>query len=354
MIQLGLDPSKATLFYKEYPYPQRRAVAEWLHSKGIRMFPRTRIEGYCAELDRLPPEQIGDVVIVEDGGFFVPAMHLRHSRLLKQTIGVVEQTRRGIMNTEDAVTEFPGGKLALPVLSVASSRLKNEFEPPYIGQAVISNIQKLIPHLQIPGRRFAILGYGTIGQKVADGLRNLGANVTVFDRESQRKLLARQNGFSCPETPLEAVQNASFVIGCSGRRSIDADVISGLQHATNVVSASSELYEVDLQELRQRSRLTEDFMSDGGALLGTTYVLAPDDRRINVLANGYPINFWGVASMPEHASDLIMTLLLLATVEVARRKYPEAKINPEAINEIADDSHPFCVTKKFLQTHNLG
>ena len=55
--------------------------------------------------------------------------------------------------------------------------------------------------LKQQGRRFTILGYGTIGQKAADGLRGLGANVTVYDHDSQKRLLATQNGFTCPGTP---------------------------------------------------------------------------------------------------------------------------------------------------------
>jgi hypothetical protein len=36
--------------------------------------------------------------------------------------------------------------------------------------------------------------------------------------------------------------------------------------------------------------------ADSGKLVGTTFVLPPNERHIHVLANGYPINFWGMDS----------------------------------------------------------
>ena len=71
--------------------------------------------------------------------------------------------------------------------------------------------------------------------------------------------------------------------------------------------------------------------------IGTTYVDF-NDKKIHVLANGYPINFWGFESMPEEASDLIMSLIILSSAELALGNYSEQIINSDAVNQIGGKS----------------
>ena len=44
-------------------------------------------------------------------------------------------------------------------------------------------------------------------------------------------------------------------------------------------------------------------------------MVAPDDRRVDVLADGFPVNFG--SGMPDSAADLVMSLILVAAAELA-------------------------------------
>ena len=44
-------------------------------------------------------------------------------------------------------------------------------------------------------------------------------------------------------------------------------------------------------------------------------------RTVNVLADGFPVNFWGTPSMPNQYGDLIMSHILLATAALAWRNH---------------------------------
>jgi S-adenosylhomocysteine hydrolase len=353
MVRLGLEPQNTTLFYKDYPYPQKRAVAAWLIARGFHVFPRSAIEAFLKQLAEGASERVGQLLIIEDGGFFVPAIHTRYSDLIAHTVGAVEQTTRGIMNARDTIQQLEGKPLSLPILSVATSKLKSDFEPPYIARAIIKNIERLLPHLVFSGKKVAVLGCGNIGQQVLTWLRQNGADITVYDQDPNRRFWAQQNGIPHANTAPEAVQGKSFVIGCSGRRSVDSVVISGLAHGTYLVSASSELYEIDLEQLEQQARRKQDLQGESGQLIGTNFILPPNNREIHLLANGYPINFWGMDSMPEEASDLVMTLLFLAAVELARGNYRTPGINDQAINELADEQH-HNLAGTFLNLHRQG
>jgi S-adenosylhomocysteine hydrolase len=343
-----LEPANTTLFYKEYPYPQRKAIGAWLEAKGFKVFPRSYIRAFLRNLYESGTDRTGKLLIVEDGGFFVPMIHREFPDFISFTIGAVEQTTRGLRNAQ-AWEKESGNKLKIPLLSIANSKLKSEFEPDYIAKAVVQNIERLLPNEVLGGKGVALFGCGTIGRALVNWLKANHAIVTVYDTKDENKLWAQQNGFLLADSPEEAVRNKNFVIGASGNQSVDSAVISNLMHGVFLISASSEQYEININELSQQAREKGDLINDSGELIGTYFILHPD-RRINLLANGYPINFWGMNSMPEKASDLIMSLIFLAAAEVASGKYSTG-INPDAVNELAEK---YKVAGKFLERLRQG
>ncbi len=349
---LGLNLKNSYFFYKEYPYPQKEAIKNWLEKQGATVKPRSEIENTLKQLSESTSERVGKILIVEDGGFFVPIIHEEFPNLLPCVIGAVEQTRRGIFNAEEVE------ELKIPVISVATCEIKNTFEPNFVAEAVIDNIKQMLPNISLRRKTATIFGYGTIGKKIDENLRKNGVIPTIFDPYPPRRL--EVEGVELAESPGQAVHDKNFVIGTSGRRSIDSNVISHISHGTYLISASSELYEIDVDELRRQSNKEDPLENVNGEIIGTTFILPPNDRQIYVLANGYPINFWGFESMPEEASDLILSIILLSAAELASGNYSEpiinsegskTFINPNAVNQIAEKHE---IAKKFLEFHKQG
>ena len=290
-------------------------------------------------------ESIGDILIVEDGGFIVPEIHCRFKDLIPHVIGTVEQTTRGIRN-DSAIAE-----LQFPVISVATSKLKGTFEPQYIGKAVVENIKRLLPDISLNGKTVGIFGYGTIGREIAEWFRTNKSIVSIYDPSAENSLLAQQNGFPLSPSPEQNVQNKNFVIGASGNESINSKVIAHLAHGTYIVSASSELYEIDMDELTRLQSRTYPLKQSGGEEIGTDFELPPSKRIIHVVANGYPINFWGYESMPNEASDFIMSLIFLCACEVGSGTKYANGVDAESVNAIAKDHD---LAGKFLGIHKQG
>ena len=77
-------------------------------------------------------------------------------------------------------------------------------------------------------------------------------------------------------------------------------------------------------------------------------MIRPDERSIHLLANGYPINFWGMDSMPDQASDLVMSLLFLGALRLAQSPPLKAGVDPDTINTLADE---YRVAKLYRNLH---
>jgi adenosylhomocysteinase len=349
---LGLNISNSFFFYKEYPYPQKQAIINWLDKQKAYVKPLRELNNLLSSLNN--SKEIGKIIIIEDGGFVVPAIHRNYPDLLSNVIGAVEQTARGIWNTEKWLKENFSKKLQFPVISVATSKLKGEFEPIYIGKAAVKNIEKMLPNIMFNGKNVGLFGYGTIGKEVAAWFRKNNSIISVFDLDSNKKLAAKQEGYIISTSAAENAKNKTFIVGSSGKCSIDSTVISNLMHSCYILSVSSEQYEIDIDELSAKSKKEEDLFSDDSKLIGTKFHLSvpsPEGRIVNLLANGYPINFWGMESMPEQASDLILSLILLSAIELALGNLKENKIDNESVNNLADN---YEVSKKFLEAHQQG
>lgn len=250
----------------------------------------------------------------------------------------MEQTRRGEWNITDALKTYPA-RPSFDILSVAGCDLKNTFEPRHVARSVVKNIERLLPDFALTGKKVGVIGHGAIGKAVCQQLRAEHCIVEVFDLEETKQLEAQQGGFAVSESAADLVKRARLVIGTSGREAIKRAEFLAMQHGTYLVSTSSEQYEFDLNELKALSSEQIPFPLYGPRA-GTAYSLRgdPPAKQVILLADGYPINFWGMESMPNQVSDLVLSLLLLAigAVGAGNAATETGVIDSATVNKIAD------------------
>ncbi len=334
--ELGLEPDRAVFFYKSsYRYPNRDSIRDWLQGQGFRTRPVEEMAEHLKEMEHRSQPGDPPLLIVEDGGYIAPWLHEHNSPLAAHTIGAVEQTTKGLRKTEDwgkqkgAADRNLSGLLQFPLISIPDSNIKTRIEPPLIGNEVVHAIQALTT-FSLHGARVALLGLGTIGMEVFKHLKGVNAIVTGYDEmDPRRKTEFSMAGGTLAGTAAEAVRGKRLVIGCSGRPSVTAEVLENVEHGAYVVSASSDLVEIDIPWLEDRSVTKAKFgikdaeVVPGQLWGGTRYELAGrPTREINLLADGYPVTFWGEQGMPHEGSDLVMTVILVAAAELAARNGP--------------------------------
>ncbi len=160
-------------------------------------------------------------LIVEDGGYAVPLLHTKLQDGLEYCIGAVEQTARGMWRDED----IKGG-VTIPVLTIARAKVKSTIEPSFIGEAVIDNVKMLLKRDGdfLRGKKVVVVGYGTIGRKIAEEAMLNKAIVKVTDTDPFNQAEAALSGFET-DTLDFLIRDCDIIIGASGKPSISTALI---------------------------------------------------------------------------------------------------------------------------------
>jgi S-adenosylhomocysteine hydrolase len=308
--KLGMAPERTLFFYKKYLYPYKDEIKGTLEKSGFRVFPIEEFDNVIRKETR----GFKDIIVVEDGGLIVPKLHRSFPEICDSTIGAVEQTTKGWRNDSQIA------KLCFPIISIAGSELKNTFEPPHVARAVINNLQRLMPETNFTGRKVLVIGCGNIGKEIALQLRdNLKMQETVYDTDTQKLVTIPQSTGLNIEMDLTNIGTKEFIIGATGETTISRNEILALKHNVYLASASSEQWEFGVDELNHLSSKRES-LKINSMEVGTRYTIIDTTNCVNLLADGYPINFWKTESMPNEVSDLIMSLIFIAAVEVVKNK----------------------------------
>jgi S-adenosylhomocysteine hydrolase len=336
LIKLGVEETKIFLIFKNYNYPKKSELIEYFKDKKINVFPVEELTTVLERISKLDNR----ILIIEDGGIITPEIDNNFREISNRIIGTVEQTTRGIRNDQKIED------LLFPIVSIPGSELKNKFEPPHVAKAVIKNIEKLLPNKDFSGRTALIIGYGPIGSQVAVNVRDrLKMNVSVFDIDPNKCLEAKQAGFQIVDRNI-MVNNMFLIVGATGETVIGRDDLLNMDHNVFLVSASSEQWEFSINELEYLKKDSNPIKEDE-IIVGTKYTIAGQEKVINLIADGYPINFWKSESMPNQVSDLIMCLIFLCAVELCASNLNK-EININFVNEIAEK---YELSKTYLSFH---
>lgn len=335
--KIGLAPANAVILYKEYKYPNALEIKHYLEAEGYGV---SSVWEAKTVLQGLEGEKI---IIVEDGGHIVPLLHRDFQRLAKFTLGAVEQTTRGIRNDEEI------NELLFPVISIPGSDLKNTFEPPHVARAVVNNIQKLLANKTFSAKKALVIGFGSIGQQVALQVRDtLKMQVSIYDVDDNKLVEARQNGFETEEALKSGVKGKYLIIGTTGETVIGRSEVLSMDHNVNLISASSEQWEFCISELDALSSEKPELFDSNKEKIGTKYKLRNSENDVNLIADGYPVNFWKTESMPNEVSDLIMSLLFVSMIEIATNRSLNRGIDCNITNKLSKD---YELGKIYLEYH---
>jgi adenosylhomocysteinase len=169
---------------------------------------------WCIEQSLKFGEQ-GPNILLDDGGDLTNLIHDKYPDILKNLVGVSEETTTGVHHLYQRMKK---GTLKIPAINVNDSVTKSKFDNLYgCRESVLDGIKRATD-VMIAGKVAVVAGYGDVGKGCAQALRAFGARVIITEVDPINALQAAMEGYQV--TTLDEVASYTNIIvtatGCSG------------------------------------------------------------------------------------------------------------------------------------------
>ena len=225
---------------------------------------------------------------------------------------IAKQTYKGY--TVVGKIEIPSIKLSYPVLNVAKSKLKRFITYKEIANTIFTRSIELLAGEKLVGRTVIQLGYGDLGEVLADRYSQYGARVIVIEPDVMKCIEAAEKGFTTFRTLEEAVKydKPFLIVGASGYNSISKEVIEQLEDGTFITSGAT----ADLNIFKEYEK--EGYKYKAIPKYGTQYEI--NGKKITVLGNGRSVNLFDSEAIPNRSNDIFKASQLVVTDKIINGK----------------------------------
>lgn len=339
LIDLGLDPKN--LFWIDIPYTSnailRKTLANlkippqnfFVHNFRVLDFyapyQRQRINKVVKQFLENSPDKL---IVLDDGAYFLESVTCFDHRI--QDVAIIEQTTRGLIKIrENSALRYASTKI--PIINVAGSSPKRNFEPPFIGMSVCAALEKKLASRfkNSHGERVLILGYGSIGKQVTRFVEeHLGFSIKKIHIHDPR-LKSLSGVFDRYQRWDKGDFKIRFdlVIGCSGRSSFGIGDYVYLNDGAVLVSASSGSVELSRREFIELADVSDidDIWIDRKSLnernIHSDIHIRFPQREVVFFNAGFPANFDGrLNCVPTHYIQPTVAMMVWASIQAINVK----------------------------------
>lgn len=263
------------------------------------------------------------LVAIDVGGYFRTALSRLDERLRGLVIGTVEVTTFGHNRYVESLPD-----LKVPAMSLARSPLKCA-EAHVVGDAAVTAADMILRRcgVLIQGRRAGVIGFGYIGEAIAEALKARGLSVSIHDRDPKKLLKASLRGYGIAVEKRQLLGDCDIVFSATGSRAVDYADLADARDGLTLVSAGSKANEFDIETLkrlstkgRRHDEAVQEYVTGFG-------------RRVRTLCDGKAVNFH-IQSCPEEVMDVVFAEQLACCLHLASA--PRAL---GVLHELPDDLH---------------
>ncbi|MBA0127246.1 Gfo/Idh/MocA family oxidoreductase [Haloechinothrix sp. YIM 98757] len=254
------------------------------------------IDAACAEGRR--------VLAVDDGGLL--ARGYGSSNAVRHVDAALELTVSGLKRIHAA------GPMTIPVFNLARSQVKTLLGYPEIADSCVRRLRALIPDTKFMGRTIVLIGYGTLGSRVAHALRSLGCRVEVVDADLPTLITAAEAGYVTHRTVVQALRSTRpfLVIGATGETALSHSEIDALPDGVYLAPLATRDFALLGESPYVESRT--DIPGVGQRLH------LPRGQSATLLGNGRSMNLFEADSIPNQGYDAYRAATLIAAKALCR------------------------------------
>ena len=244
-------------------------------------------------------------MILDDGGDLTLVMHEKYPELLKNVIGISEETTTGVQRLYEMEEN---ATLLCPAINVNDSVTKSKFDNLYGCRESLVDGIKRATDVMIAGKIAIVCGYGDVGKGCAQSLSSLGATVWVTEIDPICALQAAMEGYrvvtmedACSEADIFVTATGNYhVINLSHMEQMkDQSIICNIGHFDN---------EIDVESLEKLEWINIKPQVD--------HIVFPDGKKIILLAEGRLVNLGCATGHPSFVMSNSFTNQTLAQIEL--------------------------------------
>ena len=234
---------------------------------------------WCVEQTIKGPNGWTPNLILDDGGDLTGLMHDKYPELMKDIIGVSEETTTGVLRLYNMEKD---GTLMCPAINVNDSVTKSKFDNLYGCRESLVDGIKRATDVMVAGKIAIVAGYGDVGKGSAQSLRGLGATVWITEIDPICALQATMEGYRVV-TMDDACSKADIFVTATGNYNVidkhhleqmkDQAIVCNIGHFDNEINVESMK---DLEWINIKPQVD--------------HIVFPDGKRIILLAEGRLVN----------------------------------------------------------------
>lgn len=263
---------------------------------------------WCIEQTLKWPDGSGPNLLLDDGGDLTNIVHDKYPKLLKDIVGLSEETTTGVRRLYRRMKE---GTLKIPAINVNDSCTKSKFDNLYGCRESFIDAVKRATSVMIAGKTVIVCGYGDVGKGCVQAARGMGARVEVTEIDPINALQASMEGIRVV-TIEEACKYGDIFVTATG--SIDVITrahMEQMKHQAIVCNIGHFDGEVQVESLFNDKKLKRSTVKPQ-----VDQFIWPDGKTITILAEGRLVNLGCANGHPSFVMSSSFTNQVIAQIEL--------------------------------------
>jgi adenosylhomocysteinase len=260
---------------------------------------------WCIEQTIHGPDGWVPNILLDDGGDLTQIIHEKYPELLKDIVGLSEETTTGVHRLHEMEK---AGTLKVPAINVNDSVTKSKFDNLYGCRESLVDGIKRATDVMLAGKTAVVCGYGDVGKGSAQSLRTQGARVLVTEIDPICALQAAMEGYEVTTMEDAAASGDVFVTTTGNVDVITLDHMRAMKDRAIVCNIGHFDSEIQVAALKNFTWHNVKPQVDE--------IEFPDGKRMILLAEGRLVNLGCATGHPSFVMSASFTNQVLAQIEL--------------------------------------
>lgn len=267
---------------------------------------------WCIEQTLNWPDGRGLNIILDDGGDLTNMVHDKFPELIKDIVGLSEETTTGVHRLYRRVKE---GTLKMPAININDSCTKSKFDNLYGCRESFIDAVKRATDVMIAGKTVIVCGYGDVGKGCVQAAKGLGAYVEITEIDPINALQAAMEGLKVV-TMDDACKYGDIFVTATGnvdvitRKHMDQmknqAIVCNIGHFDSEIQVEALYSDKKLKKVEVKPQVDQ--------------FIWPDGKTLTVLAEGRLVNLGCATGHPSFVMSASFTNQVMAQIELWENK----------------------------------